>query len=263
MYQPKEYSEKEISIFEGIMALLNRGYKLHELKVADIAAAAGMGKSTAYEYFESKEELLREAVHYHVYKEYKAFKSFVSRQAGLMDMIQNSMDYLEDMLNTRFSGLLLMFLNLGQSELAQLIYEDTEILKVIRAGVDEQIRAILEAGKREGLIAADMSAEECRLILNGFLSAFCNEVIFLSRGILPGPGLEPPEKGTGKGTAGMSNAPNNNGATADDIPPAQSDNGAAATGQPIEQGSMSARTEGELIEALKARTMKLILKALK
>ena len=46
-----EYSEKEISIFKGIMDLLNQGYRIHEMKVADIAAAAGIGKGTVYEYF--------------------------------------------------------------------------------------------------------------------------------------------------------------------------------------------------------------------
>ncbi|HOB19072.1 MAG TPA: TetR/AcrR family transcriptional regulator [Candidatus Atribacteria bacterium] len=233
MDQPREYSEKEISIFEGIMALLNRGYRLHELKVADIAAAAGMGKSTAYEYFESKEELIREAVHYHVHKEYREFKSFVSKHKGLVDILRNTMDYLVDMLDTRFSGLLLMFLNLGQSELAQLIYEDPGMLTAIREGVDEQIDTILATGKKEGLIAKEISADDCRLILNGFLSAFCNEVIFLNKGILPRLSLQPPEK-------------------AADVEVVST-----------EQGHMSVRSDDELIKALKDRTMKLMLKALR
>ena len=51
-----EYSEKEISIFKGIMDLLNQGYRIHEMKVADIAAAAGIGKGTVYEYFATKKK---------------------------------------------------------------------------------------------------------------------------------------------------------------------------------------------------------------
>ena len=62
----KEYSEKEKAIFKGIMDLLNQGHRIHELKVSDIAAAAGIGKGTVYEYFSTKEEILRQAVSYYV-----------------------------------------------------------------------------------------------------------------------------------------------------------------------------------------------------
>jgi AcrR family transcriptional regulator len=74
----EQYSDKEIAIFNGIVELLDQGRQIHELKISDISAAAGIGKSTAYEYFSSKEELLRKATRYHVIREYEALRSFVA-----------------------------------------------------------------------------------------------------------------------------------------------------------------------------------------
>lgn len=60
----KDWSEKELAIFEGVHRLLREGVDYAEMKVSAIAAAAGVGKGTVYEYFSSKEEILRSALHY-------------------------------------------------------------------------------------------------------------------------------------------------------------------------------------------------------
>ena len=102
----KEYSEKEKSIFKGIMELLNQGFGIHELKVSDIAVAAGIGKGTVYEYFTTKGEIIRQAVSYYVYKEYEAFTAIISEEYSFEDMISNLLNHMVDMLKTRFSSLL-------------------------------------------------------------------------------------------------------------------------------------------------------------
>lgn len=59
----REYSPKEILILDAAAALLaENSISVSVLKVADIAAKAGIGKGTVYEYFSSKEEILREAI---------------------------------------------------------------------------------------------------------------------------------------------------------------------------------------------------------
>ena len=137
MKQTKEYSEKEKSIFKGIMDLLNQGYRIHEMKVADIAAAAGIGKGTVYEYFATKEEIIREAISYHVYQEYERLTSLIGKHLNLIDTIVTIMDYLVNMLRTRFSSFLFMVLDLGQSDIKQLISEDSNLFTEIRSGVHE------------------------------------------------------------------------------------------------------------------------------
>lgn len=176
MKQEKEYSAKEISIFEGVFALLNQGRQLHELKVADIAAAANMGKGTAYEYFSSKEDILRQALGYHVVKEFEMYKEYTSGQDGFIRLIEKTLDYIIDMLQTRFSSLIMMVHNLNHSGLKQLVCADGDMLNVIKTRVNEQIQTVFNAGKKDKLIGDDVTFDDCRLVVNGLMSSFSNEV---------------------------------------------------------------------------------------
>ena len=56
--------EKKAAIFHAVFSLVEQGRRLAELKVSEIAEAAGIGKGTIYEYFPSREDLLRDAVLY-------------------------------------------------------------------------------------------------------------------------------------------------------------------------------------------------------
>ena len=59
----RDYSPKEIKILDAAAALMAENTSaIGSLKVADIAAYAGIGKGTVYEYFSSKDEILQEAV---------------------------------------------------------------------------------------------------------------------------------------------------------------------------------------------------------
>lgn len=56
--------EKKAAVFGAVLELLRQGRPLGDLKVSEIAEAAGIGKGTVYEYFSSREELLRDAMRY-------------------------------------------------------------------------------------------------------------------------------------------------------------------------------------------------------
>ncbi len=58
------YSEKELSIFSGVFTLASQGVQFNRMTAKQIAAAAGMGKGTIYDYFSSKEEIVAKALVY-------------------------------------------------------------------------------------------------------------------------------------------------------------------------------------------------------
>lgn len=174
----KEYSEKEIAIFNGIVELLNQGRRIHELKVSDISAAAGIGKSTAYEYFTSKEEILRQAIRYHMMREYSAVAAFVDRHDCFLSLLHHTMDYVEDMLINRFPSLLMMFLSLDRSEAGQIFAEDCELINIVQRDVEKMFEIVWQTGQRDGLIAEDISATDCKFILSGLLTSYSNELRF-------------------------------------------------------------------------------------
>jgi len=175
----KEYSEKEKSIFKGIIELLNQGYKIHELKVSDIAVAAGIGKGTVYEYFSTKEEIIRQAVSYYVFKEYEAFVFLIKNENNFGDMLYKILDYMIDMLKFRFTSLLFMVISMGESDIKQFICEDNEFCAKIRSGINQFIMEMYKRGKKEHLIGENVTLEDCRLVLKGILSSFTNEVIII------------------------------------------------------------------------------------
>lgn len=179
MKQVKEYSEKEKSIFKGILDLLNQGLGIHELKVSDIAVAAGIGKGTVYEYFSTKEEIIRKAVSYYVYKEYESFTALIANHQSFKDVVYRILNHMVDMLKTRFTSLLFMVVSLGESDVKQLIQEDHVLFAEIRSGMNEFTMELFKIGKQENLVGESVSLEEGRLVLNGILSSFINEVIFM------------------------------------------------------------------------------------
>lgn len=84
--------DKRTLIYEAALSLVYENSDLSSIKVADIAARANIGKGTVYEYFESKEQVIGEALIY---------------------MMKISIDALEALLNQEFDfkGTYLRMLN--------------------------------------------------------------------------------------------------------------------------------------------------------
>lgn len=61
----KEFSPKEIAIFQAVLELFREGAEISSLTVAEITGRAGIGKGTAYEYFSDKDEMIAKAIFYH------------------------------------------------------------------------------------------------------------------------------------------------------------------------------------------------------
>lgn len=60
----KKYTEKELTIFSGVLKLAREGTDLSKITARQIADAAGVGKATIYDYFSTKEEIIIKALVY-------------------------------------------------------------------------------------------------------------------------------------------------------------------------------------------------------
>ncbi|MTI95765.1 MAG: TetR/AcrR family transcriptional regulator [Firmicutes bacterium] len=56
--------DKKTLIYEAALSLVYENYDMSRIKVADIAERASIGKGTVYEYFDSKEQVIGEALIY-------------------------------------------------------------------------------------------------------------------------------------------------------------------------------------------------------
>ncbi len=177
MYNLGKYTQKQILIFEGVMTLLRDGRKVHELKVADITEAAGIGKSTAYEYFSSKEEIIKEALAYHLEQKFMELSEFVFKETTYKGMVKNALDYLERSIEERFNGIFLMILTEKHENAKTCSYMDEKLRSKMEYVVTKQIQKAVDIGKSDGQIGKEMSIEEVRMASFGFFMAYVHELI--------------------------------------------------------------------------------------
>lgn len=179
MHNMERYTKKQILIFEGVMTLLKEGRQIHELKVADIAESVGMGKSTAYEYFSSKEEIIRGALAYHLKQNFMELAEFVFKETTFKGMVRNALDYLEKSLEERFTGVFLMLLTEKHEKMKSGSYMDETMRMKMQSIVLDEIQRAMMRGKEERQIGEDMTLEEVKMTTFGFFTAYVHELLQL------------------------------------------------------------------------------------
>lgn len=87
-------SPKVIALYDAVTALSGEGADLTRLKVSDIAAKAGIGKGTTYEYFKSREELIVKAVLYNIYHHIQVIQRRMQQEEDFRSKIDIMLDTL-------------------------------------------------------------------------------------------------------------------------------------------------------------------------
>lgn len=160
----KNPPEKMRLMFEAVSGLLKEQKDIRALKVSDITAKAGIGKGTAYEYFDSKESLITHALMYEYSNKIVDLakvvfepKQFKERYYRILDWIRENKEY-----NEMFSQLLRTSLHPEESsterkeddcgfrafgaEASQYIYHMIDMF--MEDGYKEGAFCELDAGKR-------------------------------------------------------------------------------------------------------------------
>ena len=109
-------SDRETQIFDGVLRLAAGGSDLGQLKVQEIADAAGMGKGTLYEYFRSKEEILLGTFFYCIQRELTALEQLLEACHDFDALLEKSLDYVSDLIDSRASSYRLIALALNPGE---------------------------------------------------------------------------------------------------------------------------------------------------
>lgn len=99
----KMQSPKAQQVYRAVLTLANQGADLHGMRVQQIADAAGMGKGTLYEYFSSKEEILRGTLSYCLSQEVNRLTACVEEAEDFTELTRRVMDYIQDLVGHRFA----------------------------------------------------------------------------------------------------------------------------------------------------------------
>lgn len=146
------YSEKEIMIFNGVTKLINEGVKLHAIKVSDIAQAAGIGKGTIYDYFKSKEEILKRSLRYsmdmgivNVLKKINEANGFKNKCYTIFEITEICVKDYQSAANPLFS-------NISPYEFNELINNDIEWINKRDILLQNTVESLVLLGVKEGII---------------------------------------------------------------------------------------------------------------
>jgi len=95
MEQVEEIPAKVLALYEAVAQIIEGDEDINSVRVLAITERAGIGKGTAYEYFDSKEELLSCAVVYHTRQLANEIRAFLKDGKGFADKMDMLLQAIE------------------------------------------------------------------------------------------------------------------------------------------------------------------------
>lgn len=83
-------------MYRAVSGFLRDGVNVSTIKVSDITERAGIGKGTAYEYFQSKEEIIANAIDWNMEYRTKELTGRIESVKGFRDKIHQVFHWIED-----------------------------------------------------------------------------------------------------------------------------------------------------------------------
>ena len=154
----EKLSPKVEALYKAVMALLLEGREVRKMKVSEITEKAGIGKGTAYEYFESKEELLVDALDY--FQKIWAESAWVelSGCSGFMETIESLFDLLDNVIRRVKREALVEICNL---------FFFSPIVRKEKGCIVTRLYGIVEKGRRGGELKEEFPDDYIVLALTG------------------------------------------------------------------------------------------------
>lgn len=148
-------NDKIIAIYHAIEELVAEGADLSSMRVSDIAARAGIGKGTTYEYFSSKEEMVVKSM---VYLMDSMIKRILHQMENLDTFKAKFLMLLDEMEEkTKQRTCIIKYLSMiSDMHLCEQMHEQL-IKDTQNANPIKIIRYLIECGKEEGVIGTVFS----------------------------------------------------------------------------------------------------------
>lgn len=172
----RQYSQKEIAAFEGLLQLAQQGRNFTSIKVQDIASAAGIGKGTLYEYFSSKNEILSCAIVYALGDILTCMENAMQQHAMLHDVITHFLAETEDKSRLNFASLMGLTASVPMQEREE--FQQNEELMYLLARMKDCKNRLYRLGRASGEIAAETTEDYFEYaILSGITGYISNKML--------------------------------------------------------------------------------------
>lgn len=149
----KQLPEKVLKLYQAVVELVGEGADIGALKVSSITKRAGIGKGTAYDYFDTREEIIVYAIAFFMEEAAKKLESEIWEKENFTERIVLCMDFVDRQMQRGACLLCLVNLFFEVSDMGTLFRGLLEMRK--REGACQPVllvKKIIEQGIRDGKI---------------------------------------------------------------------------------------------------------------
>lgn len=154
---PDTRKERETAVYEAALRLTAKGINPASMKVQQIADEAGIGKGTVYEYFTSKEEILRGMALHCFDTEICRIAEQILPCTTLEEMENAVVAYLEDLSRNRMETYHVFASSIGAPDAADDVEQRIQNLKTV---IHKTVAVLRQSGE-----IADLPDDYCDLAL--------------------------------------------------------------------------------------------------
>ena len=144
------YSEKEIAVYRGVLSLLEQGKDLYSLRVAEIANAAGIGKGTVYNYFESKEQILVRTLVFCIFDQLQYLKESAKKLKTFRDRFYAVLDGMQQ--GRMRSTFQMVLSNFNPQQIRPYMEQHSADIASLYRRLFDELDVLLNSGADEGVI---------------------------------------------------------------------------------------------------------------
>lgn len=176
MVESIRYSDKEITIFNGVIDLIKNGDNLYTIKVSDIAKAADIGKGTIYDYFTSKEEAISKSLMYYIENELQICIERIKNKDSFRDKYYEMLFIIKDGYRSNVYIISSMLSSADSKEIYMHLADETCSGKYIFESINDIIVHLLKCGEKDGLIKLEEDMYYFMMAIRGSISSFSHYI---------------------------------------------------------------------------------------
>lgn len=166
-------NEKVLALYQAVIDLIEEGTDINSVKVIDITNRAGIGKGTAYEYFNSKEEMIVEALQHDMFMQMQDLKQRMQGNQTMQELIYVVLNWMEHKFTTRRSGVQFFRISYHSYEIRESFHREFEKAREGCGNLYEILLPIIEKGKAQKQIEESLPLTLCYMVLiSHFVSFF-------------------------------------------------------------------------------------------
>ena len=164
------FTDKQIEVFNRIITLIENGAEITKLTTSEIAAGAGIGKSTLFDRFADKNRLLDGAIEYIFGTKLKSSVDDIMGRRSCKDKFYGLLEKFGDIQSRKSDVVSSIIKSYGGVENIIEKYRakyGEEVARVLAKVTDDVMNDIVRAGKAEGVINGEMPYRYTKQALYG------------------------------------------------------------------------------------------------